>query len=226
VKIAVLGTGPVGTMIASKLIELGHEVALGARSADNPTATAWAAGAGPSASNGTFARAAAGADLLVNATAGAHSVDALGAVSPADLSGKVLLDIANPLEFRQDGTVVLSVSNDDSLAETLQRAHPDLRVVKTLNTMSSYVMVDPAAVPGEHVVFVAGDDAEAKATATEVLGAFGWPAHRILDLGGLSSARATEAYLHLWLALWRSTGNAMINLQVNAGVMPPVEQPA
>jgi predicted dinucleotide-binding enzyme len=220
VKIAVLGTGTVGTTLASKLIDLGHEVALGARSADNPTAASWAAGAGPRASSGTFADVAAGVDLLVNATAGAHSAAALGAVAPADLSGKVLLDIANPLEFREDGTVVLSISNDDSLAETLQRAHPDLRVVKTLNTMSSFVMVDPAAVPGEHVVFVSGDDAQAKATASGLLGSFGWPAHRILDLGGLPTARATEGYLPLWLALWRSTGNGLINLQINAGVLP------
>jgi predicted dinucleotide-binding enzyme len=191
-KIAVLGTGTVGTTIAGKLVELGHQVTLGARSADNPTATAWAAASGPDARSGTFAEAAAGADLLVNATAGAHSLAALATLAPDDTAGTVLLDIANPLESTEAG-VVLSVSGTDSLAERIQRAHPGLRVVKTLNTMSSFVMVDPASVPGDHVVFVSGDDAEAKALATQVLESFGWPSHRVLDLGGLETARGPRA---------------------------------
>lgn len=221
-KIAVFGTGMVGTTLADKLLDLGHEVALGSRSADNATATAWAAGAGPAARNGTFADVAAGADLLVNATAGAHSLAVLEAVAPEDLDGKVLLDIANPLDFQPDGTVLLSGGGGgDSLAEQIARAHPGLRVVKTLNTMSSFVMVDPSQVPGEHLVFVSADDAAAKATAVELLSSFGWPAQQIHDLGALATARATEGYLLLWLALWRSTGNGLINLQLNQGTMPP-----
>ena len=134
-KIGVLGTGIVGSTIASKLSELGHEVRMGSRSASNENARAWAAGAGPGASEGNFADAAAFGQLVVNCTAGVHSLDALAAAGAGNLVGKVLIDVATPLDFSQGIPPRLGVCNTDSLGEQIQRAFPETKVVKALNTM-------------------------------------------------------------------------------------------
>lgn len=200
-RIGVLGTGMVGKTIAGKLVALEHEVMMGSRSADNEQAREWVAGAGPSASQGSFAEAAAFGELLFNCTAGVGSLDALSSVQPEDLAGKILIDVANPLDFSQGMPPSLSVSNTDSLGEQIQRAFPDTRVVKALNTINCAVMVDPARVPGEHDIFLAGDDDAAKRAVRELLQSFGWAADRVIDLGDITSARATEMYLPLWLRL-------------------------
>jgi predicted dinucleotide-binding enzyme len=174
-RIGVLGTGMVGKAIASKLVALGHEVMMGSRSADNQQAHEWVAVAESSASQGTFADTAGFGELLFNCTAGAASLDALRAAGPEDLAGKVLIDVANPLDFSQGMPPSLSVANTDSLGEQIQRAFPGARVVKALNTINCEVMVDPARVPGEHDVFLAGDDDAAKTTVRELLQSFGWP---------------------------------------------------
>jgi 8-hydroxy-5-deazaflavin:NADPH oxidoreductase len=108
------------------------------------------------------------------------------------------------------------VSNTDSLGEQIQRRFPEARVVKTLNTMNCEVMVDPGKVPGEHDVFVSGEDADAKRQVAELLQSFGWPASRIRDLGGISSARGTEMYVALWLRLWGTVGTGYFNIAVQA----------
>src|SRR5437660_4098189 len=148
-RIGVLGTGGVGQTIATKLVELGHEVTMGSRSAGNEKAAEWAAGAGEGASEGSFADAAAHSELVFNCTAGTASVDALRAAGEEELRGKVLVDVANPLDFSHGMPPLLSVCNDDSLGEQIQRAFPDTRVVKALNTISVRVMV--AAVDGPTV---------------------------------------------------------------------------
>jgi predicted dinucleotide-binding enzyme len=213
-KIGVLGTGMVGQAIAGKLVSLGHEVTMGAREAGNEKARAWAEGAGPAASEGSFADAAGFAELVVNCTAGAHSLDALDAAGGANLAGKVLLDVANPLDFSAGMPPTLTVANTDSLGEQIQRAHPETKVVKALNTMNCEVMVDPARVPGTHAVFLCGDDGDAKRQVTELLESFGWPPGRIVDLGGIGSARGTEMYLLLWLSLWGALGTGDFNIGV------------
>ena len=209
-KIGVLGTGSVGQAIATRLVELGHEVTMGARDAANPTATDWAAARGASA--GDFADAARDAELVVNATAGRHSTDALALAAPAD--GTVLLDVSNALDHDAGFPPVLTVPYDDSVAERLQRAHPGTRVVKALNTMNGDVMVHPELVPGEHDVFVAGDDAAAKATVTALLGQFGWPAGSVLDVDGLTAARGLEAGVLFWVTLRMAVGHNRFNLHV------------
>jgi predicted dinucleotide-binding enzyme len=108
----------------------------------------------------------------------------------------------------------LSVCNDDSLGEQIQRTYPKARVVKTLNTINSAVMVDPARVPGNHVVFTSGDDTEAKREVTELLGTFGWPPERVIDLGGIDTARATEMYLPLWLRMYGALGGPDFNIGI------------
>ncbi|WP_019070980.1 NADPH-dependent F420 reductase [Streptomyces hokutonensis] len=212
---AVLGTGEVGQALGGKLVELGHQVTLGSRTKDNPAALKWAESAGAGAGAGTFAEAAAAGEVIVNAVGGRVALAALEAAGAEHLDGKVVLDVSNPLAF-EDGRLRLSPVESDSVGEQIQRAFPHARVVKSLNTVNCQVMVDPSLVPGEHQVFVCGEDAEAKARVTALLGEFGWPAHRVLDLGGIESARAVEMMLPLWVNLFRTLGHGEFNLEVRS----------
>jgi hypothetical protein len=216
-RIGVLGTGMVGSTIGTKLVGLGHEVMMGSREAGGEKAQAWVEEAGPGASEGTFADAAAFGELVFNCTAGIHSLAALQAAGPTNLAGKVLVDVANPLDFSQGFPPSLAVSNTDSIGEQLQRALPETRVVKALNTMNCSVMVDPGAVPGDHAAFLCGEDAAAKAQVAALIGTFGWPPERILDLGGIRSARGMEMYLPLWLELMGALGTGTFNIGVLVG---------
>jgi hypothetical protein len=212
-RIAVLGTGMVGRTIAGKLLELGHEVTMGSRSSDSEPLREWLAGTG-GAAGGSFAEAAEASELVFNCTAGEASLEALAAAGEEKLAGKTLVDVANPLDFSEGQPPRLSVCNDDSLAERIQRAHPAARVVKALNTVNHLVMVDPARVPGDHNVFVCGDDEEAKSQVRSLLESFGWPAESILDLGGISAARGPEMYLPLWLRLYGVVDSGDFNVRV------------
>ena len=223
-KIAVLGTGMVGRTIAGALAGLGHDVVIGTR---DPQATL--ARTGPdmmgtppfaqwhAANSGVdvvpFADAAAGAEMLVNATNGSGSLAALAAAGSGNLAGKVIMDIANPLDFSQGMPPSLNPVNTDSLGEQIQRSFPEAHVVKTLNTMTASVMVDPARVAGgEHSVFVSGNDADAKAAVTEILKTFG---HRdVIDLGDITSARGAEMILPIWLRLWGALGTGEFNFKI------------
>jgi predicted dinucleotide-binding enzyme len=199
-RFGVMGTGMVGRTVAGKLVELGHEVRIGSRTAGDDTVA--------------FADAAAFGEVVVNATSGAHSVEALRLAGAENLAGKLLIDIANPLDFSQGMPPVLAFCNDDSLAERIQAEFPDVRVVKTLNTVNADVMVDPAIVGEDTDMFVAGNDEDAKAQVTELLRDFGW--NRILDLGDVTAARGMEMYLPLWLRLWGATGTGHLNVKVVA----------
>ncbi|HEX2410061.1 MAG TPA: NAD(P)-binding domain-containing protein [Solirubrobacteraceae bacterium] len=196
-RIGVLGTGMVGRAIAGKLTELGHDVRVGSRAAGEDRVP--------------FANAAAHGEVVFNCTAGRGSLDALAAAGRENLAGKLLVDVSNPLQ-RTEGGMTLAVANTDSLGEQIQRAVPEARVVKSLNTMNCNVMVDPASVPGDHVVFVAGDDAEAKERATSLLGELGWPPERVLDLGDLTAARALEMYVMLWVRMVPVVGSSRFNI--------------
>jgi 8-hydroxy-5-deazaflavin:NADPH oxidoreductase len=215
-RLGVLGTGMVGQAIASKLVRLGHEVKMGSRQAGNEKAVAWAHAAGEGACEGSFADAAAFGELIVHCTAGMHSLAALGEAGVANLAGKVLIDIANPLDFSAGMPPTLAICNTDSLGEQIQSTFPETKVVKTLNTMNCEVMVNPAGVSGDHVVFVAGENEGAKQQVSELLQSFGWPPHRIVDLGGIRAARSTEMYMPLWLSLFGTLGTGSFNI----GVMP------
>lgn len=213
-RIGVLGTGMVGQAIATKLASLGHQVRMGSRQAGNEKAVAWTHEAGESASEGSFADAAGFGEIVVNCTAGVASLEALTAAGEENLAGKVLIDIANPLDFSQGMPPTLAFCNDDSLGERIQTAFPEARVVKTLNTMNCQVMVEPGRVPGEHTAFISGDDAEAKRKVADLLESFGWPEERIADLGGIRSARGMEMYLPLWLSLYGSLETGDFNIGV------------
>jgi predicted dinucleotide-binding enzyme len=213
-KFAVLGTGSVGRTIASKLVELGHEVTMGSRSPNGESLLEWVGEAGEGARGGDFAEAAAAGEVVFNCTAGAASLEALTAAGADNLAGKTLVDVANPLDFSQGMPPTLSVCNDDSLGEQIQAAFPGARVVKALNTVNAAIMVAPDRVPGNHNLFVCGDEAGAKAKVTALLESFGWPGDAVIDLGGISAARGTEMYLPLWLRLMGALGSAEFNVEV------------
>ncbi|MEA2716160.1 MAG: 8-hydroxy-5-deazaflavin:NADPH oxidoreductase [Actinomycetota bacterium] len=216
-KVGVLGTGMVGRALATKLVAVGHEVVMGSRQAGNPKSAAWAAGMGPSGSSGTFADAAGSAELVVNATGGGVSLQALEMAGADNLAGKVLVDVANPLQRTPGVGLTLSVCNTDSLGEQIQRRFPEARVVKTLNTVNADVMVEPGIVPGSHTMFLCGNDAAAKHQVRQVLESFGWPPADLLDLGDIGAARAMEMYLPLWLRLSSATGSWRLNVKVTVG---------
>ena len=224
-KIAVLGTGMVGRAIAARLVETGHDVVVGTRDVDATLARTEADGMGnppyaewqeknPQVRLVPMAEAGAHGEVIVNATSGQGSLAALQGVGAEKLAGKVILDVANPLDFSQGMPPVLSVVNTDSLAEQIQAEFPDARVVKSLNTMNAYVMVDPARLSGLHNVFVAGDDEAAKETVKDLLRAFGWTDEAIVDLGGIRAARGTEMFLPLWLSLYGAMGTGDFNIGI------------
>jgi hypothetical protein len=223
-QIGILGTGMVGQALAAKLAEAGHEVVVGTRDPattlardepdgyGNPPFRVWHA-QHPGVKLASFADAAAHGELIVNATAGAASLDALRLAGQANLAGKVLIDIANALDFSGGMPPSLLVANTDSLAEGIQRAFPAVRVVKALNTMTAGVMVNPGQLGGgDHAVFVCGDDPEAKALVTGILRELGW--RDVIDLGDLSAARATEMVLPIWLRLMGTLQTPMFNFKV------------
>lgn len=213
-RIGVLGTGMVGKAIGTRLVDLGHEVRMGSRTAGSERATEWIADVGEGASEGDFAAAAEHGELVFNCTAGTASLDALTAAGERNLAGKVLVDVANPLESSGEGLPTLAIANTDSLGERIQAAFAGARVVKALNTVNSAVMVDPARVPGDHAVFVCGNHDEAKAEVIELLGDFGWPRERVIDLGDISAARGTEMYLALWLRMMAALGTPQFNIAI------------
>ena len=212
-RFGVLGTGRVGQTIGGKLIGLGHEVTIGARQAGNETAVEWARDAGERAREGSFTDAARFGEVIVNATAGTASLAALEMAGAAELAGKVLIDVANPLDFG-GGLPTLSVCNDDSLGEQIQRAFPEANVVKALNTVNAGVMVTPGDLAERHNIFICGDDRDAKRHVTKLLESFGWPPGDIIDLGDITAARGTEMYLPLWLRMMGATGTAQFNIRI------------
>ncbi len=219
-QIAMLGTGSVGRTLGAALVRAGHQVVLGSRTAGGDTATGWVRGVGDGASEGTFATAVAGAEVVVNATAGTASLDVLAACAPDDLDGVVLLDVANPLDFSAGFPPSLAPMPNGSLAESLQAAHPRARVVKAFSTTAVEVMVDPGAVPGDHILPIAGDDGAAKAVVRGIAADLGWRPGQLIDLGGLQAAGAMEMWLPLWIRLYGHVGHPQFNLALPTAADP------
>lgn len=223
-KIGILGTGMVAKALAGGLSALGHDVMMGTREPVATLARGAAGGSGtpafrawkeahPSISLVTFAEAARHGELLINATNGDGTPPALTAAGADAIGDKVLIDVANPLDFSHGMPPSLSVCNTDSLGEHVQRAFPRARVVKTLNIVNANVMVAPRDLAGgDHTMFVCGNDAEARQTAGSLLGELGWT--DIIDLGDITAARAMEMYLVLWLRLMGSVGSPMFSIKV------------
>ncbi|MGH2907108.1 MAG: NADPH-dependent F420 reductase [Solirubrobacterales bacterium] len=198
-KIAVLGTGAVGQTIARRLGELGHEVTVGARSADSPSLEPFSEFTGVAA--GSFADAAAASELVFSCVNGEHTLAALEAAGADNLAGKTLVDTGNFLDHSGEGMPRPGATLDNCLGAQIQERFPEARVVKSLNTMNNQVMVDPSIVEGDHSVFVSGDDAAAKDQLKGLLKEFGWRDIQIVDLGGIKTAAAAEMLMPLWIDL-------------------------
>jgi hypothetical protein len=219
-----MGTGMVGRTLAGRLSELGGDVAVGTRDvgqtlarveADqwgNPPFSLWQK-EHPAVRLVTFSEAASHGETVVNATKGEHSLEVLQAAGETNLKGKILIDVANPLDFSKGMPPTLLFCNTDSLGERIQRAFPDVKVVKALNTTNAAVMTEPRRLAdGEHSIFVCGNDAGAKAKVTDILKSFGW--RDIIDLGDITAARGTEMVLPIWLRLWGALKTPMFNYKV------------
>ncbi len=199
-KIGILGTGMVGSAIGTKLVSLGHDVKMGSRTNNNAKGAEWVKANGSKASQGTFADTAAFGEMLFNCTHGMASLDALKQAGAQNLKGKILVDVANSLDFSKGMPPSLAVCNTDSLGEQIQRAFPDAKVVKALNTVNCSLMVNPSAVKGDHDLFICGNDAQAKTKVVDILkNWFGWKS--VIDLGDITGARATEMLLPIWVRL-------------------------
>jgi predicted dinucleotide-binding enzyme len=217
-KIGILGTGMVGATVGTALVRRGHQVMMGSRETGNPKAMAWALKAGRTASQGSFRNTASFAEIVFNCTAGAISLDALAMAGRENLDGKILIDLANPLDMSKGMPPTLTVSNTDSLGERIQAAFPAVKVVKTLNTVNCRVMVEPSLVPGDHTIYVGGNDAGARATVTNgLVDWFGWKRENIIDVGDITSARGTEMLLPLWIRLYQTFGTPNFNFHVVKG---------
>lgn len=214
-RFGVLGTGRVGQALASKLVAVGHQVTMGSRDAAHEGAAAWVAQTGAGAA-GTFADAAAFAEVVINATSGLHSLEALAAAGSANLAGKVLIDVANPLDFSKGFPPSITHRGDDSLGEQIQRAFPDALVVKTLNTVNCQVMVEPSLAPGG-IVFMGGNHPSAKRQTRDMLLGFGWPDNDIVDCGDITSARGFEAYVVLWTRVMQVLKTPEFNIRIVRG---------
>jgi len=223
-RIGILGTGAVGRSLAAGFAGTGHDVMIGTRNVDDllartepdgmgdPPFSAWHAENNQIVVR-TFADTGVHGELLVNATVGAGSLEALMAARVADVDGRIMIDTSNPLDFSNGFPPSLFVGNTDSLAEQLQRAFPGVRLVKAWNTMTAALMTDPGALAGgDHTIPICGNDDDAKGTVTDLLRAFGW--RDVLDLGDVTNARAMEAYVTLWLSMFNAVGTPMVNTKV------------
>jgi predicted dinucleotide-binding enzyme len=227
-KISIIGTGSVGQTIGSKLVELGHEVMMGTRNVSeklantakeengNPPFSIWHM-ANSNVKLETFAKAASFGEIIINATHGGSSIEALHLAEAKNLAGKILIDIANPLDFSKGmpPSLLPGLNNTNSLGEEIQNTFPYTLVVKTLNTMWCGLMVNPNMIGGgDHINFISGNDAAAKIQVKKLLNQFGWRDENLIDLGDISGARATESFLLIWLRVWGVTLNGAFNFSL------------
>jgi predicted dinucleotide-binding enzyme len=214
-KFGILGTGMVGSAIGSKLVQLGHEVKIGSRKMVNEKAAEWVKRNGIKASQGTFKDAASFGEIVFNCTAGAVSLEALKMAGIESLKEKILIDVSNPMDFSKGlpPTLIPSLAIDTSLGEEIQKAFPDTQVVKTLNTMYCEIMADATLLPGEHDVFICGNDNDAKATVKTILTKwFGWGTP--IDLGDIRSAKSTEMLALAGMYFFGLNNSPMYNLKL------------
>jgi len=218
-KIGILGTGMVGNALGTRLVQKGHEVTMGSRTANNEAARKWASSLGERARTATFQDAAAFGELVISCTGGMHSMEALKSVGAEPLRGKILIDVSNPLQQDKDGSIILGFCNTNSLGERIQKAFPETRVVKALNTVNYDIMIEPSRVPGNHSLFICGNDAAAKKRVTQYLSDwFGWKPDNIIDVGDITAARGTEMMMPLWMRLFQGViGHPHFNWQIVQG---------
>jgi 8-hydroxy-5-deazaflavin:NADPH oxidoreductase len=218
-KIGILGTGMVGNALGTKLVQIGNEVTMGSRSEKNESAQNWAASLGERAHAARFRDAAIFGEIVINCTGGMHSMEALESVGEEPLHNKILVDVSNPLQQDKNGSMILGFCNTDSLGERIQRAFPKIRVVKALNTVNCDVMIEPSRVPGDHNLFICGNDPDAKKRVARYLSHwFGWKPDNIIDVGDITAARGTEMMMSLWMRLFQGViGHPHFNYYIVRG---------
>ncbi len=230
-KIAVLGTGAVGQIISEKLSQLGHEVKIGTRNVEDTLAKKGKDNFGrPPISEWlknnskiklvTYKDAAAFGEFIVNATSGVGSLSALKSAGEENLANKTMLDISNPLDFSKGMPPSLTVCNTDSLGEQIQKTFPKTKVVKSLNTLTAYLMVNPSLLPESTNIFMNGNDFDAKKEVKKLLNTFGWNDDDIIDMGDITTARGTEQLLPIWVRLWGTLQNPIFNFKIVQGKAP------
>ncbi|MBI2601792.1 MAG: NAD(P)-binding domain-containing protein [Deltaproteobacteria bacterium] len=213
-KIGILGTGQVAQGIAAKLSERGHQIKVGSRTGEHTKGKEWVENL-ENASLASYEKATRFGEMIFNCVAGVGVLDALKLAGKDNFENKILVDVSNPLDFSKGMPPSLFVGSDDSLAEQIQRALPSAKVVKVLNTLNVELMVNPSSLPGEHNLFMAGDNEDAKKEVCRLLTKdFGWPDKAILDLGDISAARGTEAAVLLWVRLWTKFQNHKFNFHI------------
>jgi len=193
-KVGILGSGQVGQALGRGFVARGHQVTIGSREPEK--LSGWTEEVGEGAFAGTFDHAAAFGDVAVLACLGSAAEDVIGLAGPENLTGKVVIDATNPLQFSDDGPPSLFVAGDDSLGERVQRWLPDSKVVKAFNIVGNTLMVDPDLPGGPPTMLIGGDDAAAKATVTSILEDFGW---EVSDLGGIETSRVLEQICIAWV---------------------------
>lgn len=218
-KIGILGTGMVGDTLGTKLVQIGNEVTMGSRTATNERAVQWAQRLGQNARTGTFRDAAGFGEIVISCTSGTHAMEALQMAGAEPLRNKILIDVSNPLQQEKDGGMILAFCNTDSLGEQIQKAFPWTRVVKALNTVNCDIMIEPSRVPGDHNLFICGNDAAAKKDVTTYLAEwFGWKLENIIDLGDITGARGAEMMMPLWMRLFQGViGHPHFNYHIVRG---------
>jgi predicted dinucleotide-binding enzyme len=203
-RVGVLGTGEVGRRLAAGFRGNGHEVTIGSRAPDKPELREWLSAEGAGIEAGTFADAAAGGELLVLAVLGDAAEQVIADAGQESFAGKVVIDAMNPLDFSGGFPPKLSISGDDSLGERVQRALPEARVVKAFNIIGNPYFVDPSFSEGKPTMLIAGNDADAKQTVTDLLADFGWS--DIFDIGGIDGSRELEAICIAWVKIGGARG--------------------
>lgn len=193
-KIAILGTGTVGQHLARGYIAKGHSVVFGSRSPDGENAVS-AVAAAPGSQAATFATAAASADWIVLATPWSATADIIAAATPSNFIGKLVVDATNPIDY-SSGKPKLALGFTTSAGEHVQHWLPGAHVVKAFNTVGAARMIEPHYSEGRPTMFIAGNDADAKATVTKMLEQFGWEA---IDAGAIDAARLLEPQAMLWI---------------------------
>jgi 8-hydroxy-5-deazaflavin:NADPH oxidoreductase len=226
--IGILGTGMVGQSITEKLVQLGHKVMMGTRdkvatlaksgkdAMGRPAFGEWIKN-NSSVQLGVYSEAASFGELLVNATSGVGSIEALKSAGENNMANKILLDVSNPLDFSKGMPPTLTICNTDSLGEQIQRIFPKVKVVKSLNTLNAYLMTNPKLLPEPTNLFLNGNDAAAKAEVKKLLMSFGWNENDIIDMGDISTARGTEQILPIWVRLWGTLQTPMFNFKIVVG---------
>ncbi len=227
-RIAVLGTGIVGQTLSSALASLGHDVVMGTRDVQeklleegndrygNQPLKEWIK-ANEAVKLVSFADAAEFGEIVINATNGANSLNALDLATEENISGKIIIDVSNPLDFSKGmpPSLIEGLNNTNSLGEEIQKEFPDTKVVKTFNTMNCNMMVNPKSVGGgNHINYISGNDAKAKATVRDLIRQFGWKDENIIDLGDITAARAQESVLPIWVRVMTTLNTAEFNFQI------------